>query len=233
MTDKLDTNDSKTYTNQAVLSIGGTDYGTAQSSCTVGYKVLEKTGQFQKYGFVDYTLKINEAKETLIPAIHQTSANPLYIVDHMGGNMMLDSDSVKVTVDGASYTNYKISQGTSTQDFVISNLPDKKFIQITYRVSLTDPAGVTYITNSAELCYDSVRITSDTSGRQVTIEESGGSASSGANVYIQKYSRNYEKLAGAEFELGEAVSDGNGGYTTGTVIKKDITQNKDGRVHFE
>ena len=233
VTDKLDTNDSKTYTNQAVLSIGGTDYGTAQSSCTVGYKVLEKTGQFQKYGFVDYTLKINEAKETLIPAIHQTSANPLYIVDHMGGNMMLDSDSVKVTVDGASYTNYKISQGTSTQDFVISNLPDKKFIQITYRVSLTDPAGVTYITNSAELCYDSVRITSDTSGRQVTIEESGGSASSGANVYIQKYSRNYEKLAGAEFELGEAVSDGNGGYTTGTVIKKDITQNKDGRVHFE
>lgn len=83
------------------------------------------------------------------------------------------------------------------------------------------------------MCYDSVRITSDTSGRQVTIEESGGSASSGANVYIQKYSRNYEKLAGAEFELGEAVSDGNGGYTTGTVIKKDITQNKDGRVHFE
>lgn len=233
VTDKLDTNESKTYTNQAVLSIGGTDYGTAQSSYTVGYKVLEKTGQFRKYGFVDYTLKINEARETLIPAIHQTSANPLYIVDHMGGNMMLDSDSVKVTVDGASYTNYKISQGTSTQDFVISNLPDKKFIQITYRVSLTDPAGVTYITNSAELCYDSVRITSDTSGRQVTIEESGGSASSGANVYIQKYSRNYEKLAGAEFELGEAVSDGNGGYTTGTVIKKDITQNKDGRVHFE
>ena len=32
VTDKLDTYDSKTYTNQAVLSIGGTDYGTAQSS---------------------------------------------------------------------------------------------------------------------------------------------------------------------------------------------------------
>lgn len=233
VTDKLDTNESKTYTNQAVLSIGGTDYGTAQSSYTVGYKVLEKTGQFRKYGFVDYTLKINEARETLIPAIHQTSANPLYIVDHMGDNMMLDSDRVKVTVDGAEYTDYKISQGTSTQDFVISNLPDKKFIQITYRVSLTDPAGVTYVTNSAELCYDSVRITSDTSGRQVTIEESGGSASSGANVYIQKYSRNYEKLAGAEFELGEAVSDENGGYTTGNAIQKGVTQNKDGRVHFE
>lgn len=233
VTDKLDTNESKTYTNQAVLSIGGTDYGTAQSSYTVGYKVLEKTGQFRKYGFVDYTLKINEARETLIPAIHQTSANPLYIVDHMGDNMMLDSDRVKVTVDGAEYTDYKISQGTSTQDFVISNLPDKKFIQITYRVSLTDPAGVTYVTNSAELCYDSVRITSDTSGRQVTIEESGGSASSGANVYIQKYSRNYEKLAGAEFELGEAVSDENGGYTTGKAIQKGVTQNKDGRVHFE
>lgn len=29
VTDKLDTNESKTYTNQAVLSIGGTDYGTA------------------------------------------------------------------------------------------------------------------------------------------------------------------------------------------------------------
>lgn len=233
VTDKLDTNESKTYTNQAVLSIGGKDYGTAQSSYTVGYKVLEKTGQFRKYGFVDYTLKINEARETLIPAIHQTSANPLYIVDHMGDNMMLDSDSVKVTVDGAEYTDYKISQGTSTQDFVISNLPDKKFIQITYRVSLTDPVGVTYVTNSAELCYDSVRITSDTSSRQVTIEESGGSASSGANVYIQKYSRNYEKLAGAEFELGEAVSDENGGYTTGNAIQKGVTQNKDGRVHFE
>lgn len=233
VTDKLDTNESKTYTNQAVLSIGGTDYGTAQSSYTVGYKVLEKTDQFLKYGFVDYTLKINEARETLIPAIHQTSANPLYIVDHMGDNMMLDSDSVKVTVDGAEYTDYKISQGTSTQDFVISNLPDKKFIQITYRVSLTDPVGVTYVTNSAELCYDSVRITSDTSDRQVTIEESGGSASSGANVYIQKYSRNYEKLAGAEFELGEAVSYENGGYTTGNVIQKGVTQNKDGRVHFE
>ena len=233
VTDKLDTNESKTYTNQALFSIGGKDYGTAQSSYTVGYKVLEKTDQFQKYGFVDYTLKINEAKETLIPAIHQTSANPLYIVDHMGDNMMLDSDSVKVTVDGAEYTAYKISQGTSTQDFVISNLPDEKFIQITYRVSLTDPAGVTYVTNSAELCYDSVRITSDTSGRQVMIEESGGSASSGANVYIQKYSKNYEKLAGAEFELGEAVSDRNGGYTTGKAIQKGVTQNKDGRVHFE
>ena len=233
VTDKLDTNESKTYTNQALFSIGGKDYGTAQSSYTVGYKVLEKTDQFQKYGFVDYTLKINEAKETLIPAIHQTSANPLYIVDHMGDNMMLDSDSVKVTVDGAEYTAYKIGQGTSTQDFVISNLPDEKFIQITYRVSLTDPAGVTYVTNSAELCYDSVRITSDTSGRQVMIEESGGSASSGANVYIQKYSKNYEKLAGAEFELGEAVSDRNGGYTTGKAIQKGVTQNKDGRVHFE
>lgn len=43
----------------------------------------------------------------------------------MGDNMMLDSDRVKVTVDGAEYTDYKISQGTSTQDFVISNLPDK------------------------------------------------------------------------------------------------------------
>lgn len=234
VTDKLDTNDAKTYANQAVLNIGGTDYGTAEATFTVGYKVLEKTGQFLKYGYVNYTLKINEAKETLIPAIHQTSANPLYIVDHMGSNMLLDSSSVKVTVDGKAYTDYKLSQGTSDQDFVISNLPDKSFIQITYQVSLTDPIGVTNITNSAELCYDSVRITSDTSSRQVTIVESGGSATSGANVYIQKYSRDYKKLSGAEFELGEATSDGNGGFTLGNAIATETTKAADGgRAHFE
>ena len=234
VTDKLDTNNAKTYTNQAILSIGRTDYGTAQATYTIGYKVLEKTGQFLKYGFVNYTLKINEAKETLIPAIHHTSANPLYIVDHMGSNMLLDSDSVKVTVDGTAYTDYKVSQGTSTQDFVISNLPDKSFIQITYQVSLTDPVGVTNITNSAELCYDSVQITSDTSSRQVTIVESGGSASSGANVYIQKYSSDYEKLSGAEFELGEAASDGKGGFTLGDVKATETTKASDGgRAHFQ
>lgn len=164
VTDQLTAASAKTYQNQAVLKIGEKNYGTAQAVYTLGYKILEKTGLFRKYGFVDYTIKINEVRDQLVASGHSTSNNPLYIIDHMGDNMRLDKDSLKITYSAKTgnnsyapfieYKDYKLSKGTSDQDFVISNLPDKAAIVIQYTVSLTDPEGETTITNSADLYYD-------------------------------------------------------------------------------
>lgn len=235
VTDKLGDGEAKTYLNRAELSINGTTYGTSQATHTIGNKILEKVGLFKKTGFVDYTISINKSGEKLVADDHTTSANPLYVVDHMGSNMQLKADSVKVMAGGKEYNDYKISKGTSDQDFVIRNLPDQKHIVITYSVSLTDPLGPTNIANSAELYYDSVCVTSDSFSQRVVIMEADASASSSANVYVQKYSTDYKSLSGVTFVLGKAVSDGNGGFTVSeenTVSDTQITD-KDGRAYFK
>lgn len=229
---QLNSNEAKTYLNQASLDIGSTNYGTAKATYQLKYKVLDKEGTFRELGFVDYTIKINEARETLIPENYHASKNPLFVVDRMGSNMMLSRDDLKVYVDGTAYTDYTISQGNSKQTFVIGNLPDGKFIQIKYTVSLTDPVGPTNISNSAELWYDAVQITTDSSTQGVIIKDSNASASSGANVFLQKYNNNYEALSGAEFELGKAKEDGSGGFVEDGIIKTGTTSDN-GSVQFK
>ena len=241
VTDQLTAASAKTYQNQAVLKIGEKNYGTAQAVYTLGYKILEKTGLFRKYGFVDYTIKINEVRDQLVASGHSTSNNPLYIIDHMGDNMRLDKDSLKITYSAKTgnnsyapfteYKDYKLSKGTSDQDFVISNLPDKAAIVIQYTVSLTDPEGETTITNSADLYYDSLIASDGGEPQKFVIMGSDATASQNASIYVQKYNQDYQSLSGVTFELGKAVSDENGGYTTDS-SEKTVSTDQDGRAHF-
>ena len=233
ITEALDDNAGRIYTNKATLVINNLPYRTAQAEMKLDFKVLEKnitSSDVAQDGIISYELKINAAREKLLEDV---ANGTLYVIDKMGENLKLLPGSFKVEVEGTTYDGCSIApvEGDSTQ-FIIKGIPDGKYVRITYNVAAIDPNGTTNAYNKAELYCRGTKKAEVVEQKQITVKSANAGLSKGTNIYIIKSDKaDYKPLKNAVFEFGEATHKADGTFSY-SKEKGGLKTNKDGFLFF-
>lgn len=233
ITEALDDNAGRIYTNKATLFINNLQYRTAQAEMKLDFKVLEKnitSSDVAQDGIISYELKINAAREKLLEDV---ANGTLYVIDKMGENLKLLPGSFNVEVEGKAYDGCSIApvEGDSTQ-FIIKGIPDGKYVRITYNVAAIDPNGTTNAYNKAELYCRGTKKAEVVEQKQITVKSANAGLSRGTNIYIIKSDKaDYKPLENAVFEFGEATHNADGTFSY-SKEKEGLKTNKNGFLFF-
>lgn len=163
---------------------------------------------------VNYTL-------TITPIPYYGGTHPVFnVVDTLGDGLTYKAGSLKVTVNGEPFTDYKLDvedqvitvdfAADVTEDNPVYTLNDKqgKTVVITYTATLNDSANLNSVANvnNAVLNYTK---DSKVVGEEVSIEEKTYTYTFDVKSNLIKVNEDNEALAGATFELYTKDENGN------------------------
>lgn len=224
--DFLTTNNTKKFTNKAILSVDGNDVKTSEADQTIKNIALTKSGLYNSNTAPDfeYTINVNPNGYDLIE-----KADTLRVEDTMGENMMLNTSSLLVkNRDTEKAINVSDTLKIDGNKFSFE-VPDDQPIVITYRAYVMGEVGTeTSVTNTVAY-YGKEPMENTEVKNDITVLESNATIASDPVFYIYKKDGNNinKVLEGAEFTLYEVNKDG----TLGDIVKT-AASDEDGYILF-